>query len=221
MVAKKLTLTELAPIVADYMAAFPGWQLAGGDMLVRVSGPVAQIIWFDRLRTGAYRPTCRVHVLVAPSEIGGTAVLSQFLNIKIRELTLSAHVRSFSVVIAALKSEILPSLDRALDAGAVADLLRDRSLGRPANAYAVACLFGALGRPKESVQWIGEYRRAIAGLGLAPQPADAERDAFLDKVEEWLKMTNGNARFAEVVELQKARLLQEAKPKTSNLDIGH
>ncbi len=208
MAARKLTISELAPIVADYRAAFPDWQLVGGDVLVRFSGPVAQAIWFDRLRTGTYRPTCRVHVLAAPTEEGGTVVLPQFLNIKVREIAPNAHAKSLSAVVAALKSEVLPSLGKALDARAVAELLRDRSPGRPANAYALACLFGALGRSEDAARWIGEYRSAITGLGLAPQPVDAERDAFLNKVGEWLRLPDRDARFAEIVEQQKSRLLQ-------------
>jgi len=158
MAAKKITPSELAPIIADYRAAFPDWELVRSDMLVRFSGRLAQVIWFDCLRTGGYRPTCGVYVLAAPSNEGGTAVLPQFLNIKIREIRLHAHAQLLSAVVTALNSEILPPIGRPLDERAVAELLRDRSAGRPANAYALACLFGALGRTEDAARWIGEYR---------------------------------------------------------------
>ena len=208
MAANKISLRELVPIMADYRAAFPDWQLARGDILVRFGVLIAQVIWFDRLRTGDYRPTCGVYVLVAPSKEGGTSVLSQVLNIKIREITRQAHAQSLSGAVSALKSEILPSLGKPLDERVVAELLRERAKGRPANAYALACLLAALGRADDAIRWIGEYHSALAGLCLPSQPVDVERDAFLKKVEEWLKFPGRDARFAEVVEQQKSRLLR-------------
>ncbi len=208
MTVQKLTLKKIALIVADYHTAFPDLQLVGDDLLVRFAGPVAQVIWFDRLRTGAYRPTCRIHVLAAPSQEGGTAVLAQFVNIKVRETMPTSHEKSVANVVAALKTEILPSLSMSLDVNGIAELLQDRSHGRPASAYALACLFGALGRSKDAVRWAGEYRNAVAALGLPVQPIDAERGAFLSKISEWVKLPTCDALFAEVVAKQKALLLQ-------------
>ncbi|MFZ2642102.1 MAG: hypothetical protein WA117_13975 [Verrucomicrobiia bacterium] len=214
MTSKKLTASQLAPMVADYHSAFPQLQLYGDDMLYRMGGLMAQSIWFDRLRTGAYRPTCRVHVLVAPSAQGGTVVLPQFLSIKVREITPQVHQRLLPEVVGALKSEILLPLDKPLDELAVAELLSNRSSGRPANAYALACLLAALGRSEEAHHWIGEYRTAIASLGLAPQLVDAERDAFLQQIEEWLKLPEREVRFAQIVKQQKARLLGHSGEET-------
>lgn len=67
-----MTIEELAPIVSDYRREFPTWESLGQEMLVRFEGAVAQTIWFDRLRTGAYRPTCTVRILVAPSKPRGS-----------------------------------------------------------------------------------------------------------------------------------------------------
>lgn len=208
MAAQKLTSKQIKPIVADYRTALPEWQLVGDDLLLRLSGPVAQVIWFDRLRTGAYRPTCRVHVLSAPSQEGGIAVLPQFLNIKVREIMPAAHAQLLPAVIGALKSEVLPSVIKALDARVVVELLQDRASGRPANAYALACLFGVLGRADDMARWVKEYHSAVAGLGLPVQPVDAERGDFLRKAEEWMNQPERDARFAEVVAQQTALMLQ-------------
>jgi hypothetical protein len=148
-----------------------------------------------------------VHILAAPGPEGGTIVLPQFLNVKIREITLKSHARALGAVLGALKSEILPSLSQQLDEHAVVELLKQKSASRPANAFALACLLAVLGASDDSVHWITEYHTAIAALGLPYQPVDAEREAFLKKVEEWLKLTEREARFAEVVENQKSRLL--------------
>src|SRR5262245_30837832 len=107
MPSAKLTAKEIEQIVADYQKAFPDWEHVGGDTLIRTSHLIGQAIWFDRLRTGAYRPTVRIHVFAAPSpdETGGTVVLPQFLGIKNKEITARGHPAQFSAVVAALKSE--------------------------------------------------------------------------------------------------------------------
>jgi hypothetical protein len=204
---KTPTLKELAPIIEDYRAAFPEWQLVNEDVLIRFGTWVAQSIWFDRLRSGTYRPTCGVHVLVAPSSSGCTGVMTQFLNIKQREIRPEAHVRVFQSVIIALKSEIYPSLEKPLNELEVIDAVKKNYADRPAAVYALACLLGALGRSNETLQWIDKYHSALARLKLVPQSIDVERDTFLRKVEEWLKQPEREANFADVAEQQKALLL--------------
>jgi hypothetical protein len=209
MLFKKLSYKEIAPIVADYRGALgPDWQVVGRDLLVRFGRFIVQGIWFDRLRDGTCRPGCSVYVLVAPSADGGTSTLAQFLNVKVREFTLQAHSRIMPVVLNALKSEIEPSISRPLDDQEVAKLLISQSKGHVASAYALVCLLAALGRSKEAVQWIAEYHRAFAALNLSPDALDTEREAFLRKVEEWLKLPNCAEQFNAVVEEQKAKLLK-------------
>lgn len=118
-IRNKITLKEMAIIIGDYQAAFPEWQAVRGDTLVRINRAVGQAIWFDRLRTGAYRPTCRVHVLAAPGEWGGTAVLSHFLDVKFRSITLESHHVMFKYVVNDLNLKLIPKI---LDSENVANL---------------------------------------------------------------------------------------------------
>jgi hypothetical protein len=203
----KLTTKEIAEIVADYRTAFPEWQTARGDTLVRVNGAVGQAIWFDRLRTGAYRPTCRIHVLAAPDEGGGTVVLPQFLGIKNKEILAAIHARVLPAVILALKSEIAPSISKPLDPAHVAELLGARAGGRPANAYALACLYAALDRGVEATRWITEYYKAVRALELPEQPIDRSRAAFLDEVASWIAKSDSGVHMSNVLEQEKSKLL--------------
>lgn len=174
-----------------------------------MSGPVAQSIWFDRLRTGAYRPTARIQVLTAPDEPGGTVVLPQFLGVKNREIDARAHLRQLPAVLAALRSEVLPPIDRPLDANVVAELAAARSSGRPAGAYAVACLFAALGRTADARRWIGEYHSAVEALGLPEQPIDVSRSAFLRQLETWMEASTSDAELLNILEQEKVKLLSK------------
>jgi len=203
----KLTTKEVTEIVADYGGAFPEWQIVGGDLLVRVKGPVGQAIWFDRLRTGAYRPTCRIHVLAAPDDAGGTVVLPQFLGIKTKEIIGDAHTKMLPAVILGLKSEVVPSILKPLDPTNVAELLCSRAAGHPAGAFALACLWAALGRNIEATRWIAEYHNAVQVLGLPEQPIDRSRAAFLHEVANWVAKSESAARMNNIVEQEKSKLL--------------
>ncbi len=191
----------------DYQSHLSGWQVVGGDTLLRTSGPVAQSIWFDRLRTGAYRPTARIHVLAAPDEHGGTVVLPQFLGVKHREIDAQAHLRRLPSVLEALRAEVSPPIDRPLNASAVAELAATQSLGRPAGAYAVACLFAALGRTADVRRWMEEYRSALKAVGLPEQPIDVFRSSFLSQLETWIGVSTSEAELVNVVDEEKSKLL--------------
>lgn len=208
MAAKaRLTSKEIGSIVRDYQAHLSGWEIVGGDTLLRTTGPIAQSIWFDRLRTGVYRPTARIHVLAAPDEMGGTVVLPQFLGVKHKEISAQAHMKQLPAVVEALCNEVVPTIDKPLDANVVAELAATRSHGRPAGAYAVACLFAALGRVAEARRWMAEYHSALSSVGLPEQPIDISRSSFLSQLEVWIAASVAEAELATVVQEQKAKLL--------------
>jgi hypothetical protein len=148
--------------------------------------------------------------LVAPDELGGTAVLPQFLAIKNKEIDAQAHKGKLSDVIAALREEVSPPIGEPLNAETVAELAARRALGRPAAAYAVACLFAALGRSSDARHWIGEYHSAVEALKLPEQPIDVFRSSFLSKVGEWIAKQSCIDELLKVAEQEKAKLLAEA-----------
>lgn len=203
----RLTAKEIGAITIDYQTHLPGWEIVGGDTLLRIAGPIGQSIWFDRLRTGAYRPTARIHILAAPDQMGGTVVLPQFLGVKNKEISAQAHVRQLPAVLKALHSEVLPTINKPLNASVVAELVATRSHGRPAGAYASACLFAALGRFSDARLWIAEYHSAVTNVGLLVQPVDAVRSSFLKKLEGWIDASTVEAELATVIQQEKAKLL--------------
>lgn len=202
-----ITAKEMAAFVSDYQAAFPQWEAVGGDTLVRVGGVVAQVIWFDRLRTGSYRPTCRVHVLAAPGEKGGTVVLSQFLGVKYRSITPRAHPGILESVVREIKSEIIPAISKPLDAVNVAELLSDRAYVRPVDAYALAFLYAALGRNDDAKRWIAEYHKAFRELEMPEQPSDKDRVELLDHLGKWIDCADSEDQLAAIVTQESAKLL--------------
>ena len=118
-------------------------------------------------------------------------------------------VEILPAVLAALRSEVLPPIDRPLDANVVAELAAARSSGRPAGAYAVACLFAALGRTADARRWIGEYHSAVEALGLPEQPIDVSRSAFLRQLVAWMEASTSDAELLNILEQEKVKLLSK------------
>ncbi len=202
----KLTQKQIRQIVADYHAAFQEWLRVGDDMLIRVEGVVGQSIWFDRLRTGRYRPSARVNIFAAPDNGGGILVLHQFLGIKNKEINPSFHTQKLPSVVNALKTEITPSTVEMLDARMVADLLSREAVGRPAAAYALACLNAALGIEDAARRWIVEYHAAWNALVLDAQPSDNFRSTLLGQVEKWLDQGSSVDELAAIARVEQAKL---------------
>ncbi len=206
----KLTLKVIGTITRDYYVHLPAWQMVGNDMLARVSGPIAQVIWFDRLRTGAYRPTCRIHILAAPDELGGgTVVMSQLLGVKNRDIDIEQHTRLLPAVLKALQNEVSPPIHKPLDGHVVAGLLSQHSGGRPAGAYATACLYAALGRISDARYWMAEYYKALKNIALPEQPIDIGRSAFLKQLEGWMQLSNLEYELEKIVSSERLKLFGE------------
>jgi hypothetical protein len=206
MTPRKISSAEIRQIVADYLPFFPGWKVIGGDKLLRVDGLIGQSIWFDRLRTGAYRPASRLHVWVAPGPGEGSLVLAQVLDIKNREVALQSHAQQLRSVVDALKSEIVPSVVKPLDAKTVAELLASQACGRPTDTYALACLLAALGRSEEARGCIAHYHEALRLLELPFNALDRDRAEYLAKVETWMKQSTAVVELRAVAESEKAKL---------------
>ena len=77
-----LTKRQLVGYFDDYRDAFPGWNVEHDVDFARTQGPVKQHVALEALRSGTYRPSCSVEILVTP----GVPVLTRFLDIKHREV---------------------------------------------------------------------------------------------------------------------------------------
>lgn len=206
-IKKSISTLEVSQIVNEYHAYFPDWQVVQGDTLLRTRGPIGQSIWFDRLRTGSYRPTARIHILAAPDEHDEVIVLPQFLGLKNREIRYEDHRNRLSDVLDALRAEIKPSLSASLDAAVVADLLSERSIGRPVHCYALACLYAALDRSLDAKRWITEYHAAVRNINLPETPIDIYRSNFLTRLLDWIDKSIHHAKLNSIIDCQTARLI--------------
>lgn len=122
---KSLTKKQLSEIVSCYARAFTDWNTVSADRLIRFNGPLLQQIGFEVLRSGAYRPSSAIRVLIAPNVV----LLPQFLDISHREIFLREHPTKWERVVLAMEEQIRPSVRKPLEVKEVIELCTSLAAG--------------------------------------------------------------------------------------------
>jgi hypothetical protein len=197
-----MTAKELRPFVDDYHRAFPDWQLLeGGELFGRESGPLLQYIGFERLSTGAYRPTCGIYYLCVPDRDGSLG--PQWLNVKVRQVKAREHESFREKVLEAIHTEIVPNVDAQLDADQVLRMHEAYEFIRSPDAHSLAALNAYLGNDDRALFWCLEFPRLVEQLGLGWQDFDVKRREFLEQLEKWIRAGEAKQQLERI--LQKER----------------
>lgn len=198
----KITIAQIRSIRDAFAEQLPSWEDVGKDTLIRHDGIVGQQLWFDRLRTGEYRPTLSLQVFVAPSSVGGTGATVEFLSIKRRQITMKSHEAMFNSVLKGLRKDITLPVDAPITPECVKTLIEKNAAPNLAESFCLACLSAYLGEPRQFEKWLKSFN-TISTLINQISP---ERRAFLNSLE--IQMTRGTAietlRAVAKVELIKA-----------------
>ena len=150
-----MTKLELRKYVDAYRPLFRNWTAVRDECFIRITGPIAQKIWFENLRSGAYRPVAGVSILVA----SGGSMLHQFLDISNREVLPREHDSKFELVCQAMCDQLIPSIVLPLNAGEICRVCEERATGRIHDALSLSALNAYLGNIDSSKKWIGTLRR--------------------------------------------------------------
>lgn len=179
----RITMSQIKSVRDAYHSRLgTDWRALGKDALIRHNGIVGQGIWFDRLRTGEYRPTLSVQVFVAPSDIGGTGAAVEFLSIKRRQVVLQSHDSMFESVLEGLRADSSFPVHEPIDTRKVAELVERTAAPNLAECYCLACLKAYLGDSKMFWRWVEAFGDTAGKI----QQEDPDRRSFLTEVEEWL-----------------------------------
>lgn len=189
---KPLTKTELVRLFQDYRAAFADWSVEHDVVLVRSQGPLKQHIAFEALRSGAYRPSCSVQVLVAPD----VRLLAQFLDIKHREVLPREHGVKTPRVVAAMDSQFLPLVRRPLVVEEVLrlaeeEVVRDR-IEKLHYSTGLAALNAYVGNIDRALWWCDRVPTQISALGRTPAEWEQRQETFASELRHAIQ--HGEAR---------------------------
>ncbi len=124
---------------------------------MRISGPIAQQVWFENLRSGAYRPATAISILVAK----GASLMHQFLDVRHREVLPREHDAEFEGVCNAMREQFVPSIISPLDANEVCRLCEERAGERLNDAHSLAALNAYLGNIDSAKKWIETLKRLM------------------------------------------------------------
>lgn len=119
MPMKPLTKKELKEYFQVFRDAFADWEVDAPYSLSRTCGPITQVIGFQSLSSGAYRPMCGVEVSGPPG--GDTPLLPQMLDVKHREVSRREHAEKWPKVLKAIEQQFVPDVRKPLD---IAEVLR-------------------------------------------------------------------------------------------------
>ncbi|MCE3016765.1 MAG: hypothetical protein ACK56W_10425 [Pirellula sp.] len=156
---KPMTKAELRRYVASYELLFEDWSKQDGVGFFRLSGPFAQQVWFENLRSGAYRPVMTVSMLI----MQGGATLHQFLDIKNRDILPRDHDRKHESVLNAMQGEFRPSITEPLDVTETIQMFVAQATERILDASSLASLYaycGNLAKANESIAIVRQLAKS-------------------------------------------------------------
>jgi hypothetical protein len=136
-------------IVSDYQFMLPGWLRLHREVLGREAFPIRQTIWFQPLRTGAYRPMHGVETL--PLGEARPGMLPQLLSARQGQLSLSKHESRKAEVLQAMKDQFRPAIDKPLDIDEVLVLCEAQSRGVFNDLAMLAILYAWRGRREDAL----------------------------------------------------------------------
>ena len=170
---ERIKKADLRKIVADYAEIFYGWQLFDGVAFFREEGPIRQMVWFEALRTGDYRPLCGISASVMPT----VRMLPQMLDVKHRQSTQKQHLIRKPGIEDAMKEQFLPNICKQLDLTEVFSLCSASARETTNDLAMLAIISGWLGRLDVARDY--SSRALSCPSVLAPVPEwEAEIKAF-------------------------------------------
>src|SRR5688572_8126818 len=121
-----ITKAQLKAVVADYAKVFPSWGvLPDGTALIRSTGPVRQMVWFQKMSSAAYRPTHSIGALALPG--CHIRMLPQILDVKHREVEHRWHERKLADTVTAMEQQFQPDIRKPLSVAEVLALCEARA----------------------------------------------------------------------------------------------
>lgn len=162
-----LTKQQLIACFQPYREAFLDWEVEHDTVLARARGPLKQTIYFQSLRTGAYRPSHAVEILLPIPD--GCSILHSHLDIKHRDVFPREHSAKWPQMLKAMEEQFIPPIRKPLD---VAETLqfgeKEAEVDRIENINhmaGLAALNAYLGNTKRAGYWCGRLEIRAVHIG--------------------------------------------------------
>jgi hypothetical protein len=208
-VPERMTNSQLKVVVADYATMFSTWSVFEGTALVRQSGPIRQMVWFQALRTGDYRPTHGINAVAVPI----VRMLPQVLDVRHRETTLKQHPARWQKMFAAMEQQFRPPIGKPLDIAEVAALCSSEARETTNDLTMMAIPYAWLDKRLEALSCCARMQ-ACPPPTLAPMPEwEAQMKAFGRSLAAAVEAGNAGQFLIEAAEA--ATMRSESQPTSA------
>ena len=177
-----ITKKQLLECFKPYSAALSDWAVEHDVMLSRTHGALKQVIHFEALPSGVYRPTHAVEILAGVPD--GCSMLHKHLDVKHREVLPRDHAVKWPSVLKAMEEQFLPAIRQPLDVAETLRLAEEQAqrdrIDNINYSTGLAVLNAYLGNTARGLYWCGRVEEAAAHLGraLADWETRKRRNAF-------------------------------------------
>ena len=142
-----MTKKQLMGVVAEFATAFPDWTMfEDGTAFVRKSGPIQQMIWFQKMSSGSYRPTHVINTL----PIAIPRMLTQ-MPFRPSTVAYKSHDRKWREMLSAMEQQFKPDIRKPLDIAETLILCRAEARETTNDLAMLAILYAWLSYKAEAV----------------------------------------------------------------------
>jgi hypothetical protein len=191
---KPLSKTQLVEYFNTYRDRFPDWAVEHEVTLTRMAWPIKQVVAFQALRSGAYRPSSVVAILPA---LGHCHVLSKWLDIKHREILPREHASKWAMVLEAMEQQFLPLIRKPLDVAEVVQLAEEEVVREKIENINYSCglatLNACLGNQDRALWWCDRLEAQLSCLGRAPADWEMQKSAFTRQLRDAIRRGDAQA----------------------------
>lgn len=200
-----MTVKKLREFVKAYAPAFPEWKFVDKEYFIRIEGPIAQVIGFEALRSGAYRPMSAIHILVAPR----AGMLHQFLDVKNREILATEHNdKKVAQIIKVMEEQFIPAIRYPLVPNEVLQICESLATDRIKDACGLAALNASCGNKERAMHWLDVLARLTEQLEHELYDWEQECVAFGSELQHQIESGNERIFLDKVCDAEKVRILR-------------
>ena len=175
MVIRPLTRTKLRKLVLDYTEAFSGWESVIGLAFARCSGPIRQMVDFQNLRSGDYRPSMTISTTVGPKR----GLRHQFLDIQHMEISPREHSEKLDEIIRAMREQFVPSIVTPLNVEEILALCERDAPGKLNDRVGLASVHAYLGNFDRALEYSEQAEIAFKKWDIEPGEWMIELNDFI------------------------------------------
>lgn len=198
-----MTKSELKRYVDSYRDLFGIWIQVRGEGYLRVSGPCAQQVWFENLRSGAYRPASAISILVARDSV----FLHGFLDVRNRQVYQREHETRFKDVCKAIQEQFVPSIGLPLNPVEVLKTCEENARESINDAHALAAFHAYFGNMDMARKWIDTLRRMTRERNNL-QPWETSCLQAVNHLEEAIQNGKAEEFLDEIRQAEESRLMK-------------